>query len=66
MGNIWYVYVLQNVGKNFIYVGMTRNRDNCVASHRSGFVKSARNYIPLMLKTFIAAPTRKNARMLEK
>lgn len=66
MRNVWYVYVLQNVDKDFIYVGLTRDIRKRFNEHNDGKVQSTEFYVPLELKIYIVVPTLRKARELEK
>ena len=45
----YYVYVLQNKIKNFIYIGYSENLKQRFKSHNKGENRSTRAYIPLEL-----------------
>ncbi len=45
----YYVYVLQNTPKNFIYIGYSENLKQRYTSHNKGENKSTKAYVPLEL-----------------
>lgn len=45
----YYVYVLRNSLKDFIYIGYSENLKQRFASHNKGENKSTKSYIPLEL-----------------
>jgi putative endonuclease len=45
----YYVYVLHNSLKKFLYIGYSENLKERIASHNSGKNKSTKSYIPLDL-----------------
>jgi putative endonuclease len=45
----YYVYVLQNTSKNFIYIGYSENLNKRFFEHNAGYSKSTKSYIPLDL-----------------
>ena len=63
---MWYVYILQNKPRNFIYIGFTRNLRRRIGEHRKGLNQPSKAYRKLKLKAYIVVPTRKKARELEK
>jgi predicted GIY-YIG superfamily endonuclease len=66
MEGYYYVYVLQNIIKNFVYVGMCSKLIRRFSQHNDGQVHSTKAYRPLELKLFICVPSRLMARKLEK
>lgn len=63
---MWYVYVLQSAGRNFLYVGSTGDLKRRLFEHHEGQVQSTKAYRPLQLETYIAVRTEERARKLEK
>lgn len=61
----YYVYVLQNSRKNFIYIGYSENLKNRVPYHNNGLVKSTKAYVPLELIHYEAYRNRKDAKRRE-
>lgn len=45
----YYVYILQNLLKDFIYIGYSENLKQRIISHNKGENKSTKLYIPLYL-----------------
>jgi len=62
----FYVYVLFNSPKNFIYIGYSENLKQRVQGHNEGKVKSTKFYIPLKLIFYEAYPTKSDAKRREK
>ena len=62
---MWYVYFLE-LNNGDIYVGSTDDLRRRVTSHEQGQVKSTRPHLPLVLRSYVAVQTEKNARQLEK
>ncbi|OGY91856.1 MAG: hypothetical protein A3H70_00490 [Candidatus Komeilibacteria bacterium RIFCSPLOWO2_02_FULL_48_11] len=64
---MWYVYALKSrIIKKWIYVGSTNNLRRRLIEHNSGLSLSVKPYLPVYLTTFIAVPTERQARRLEK
>ena len=62
----WYVYVLRSVSREFRYVGSTNELNRRLKEHNDGEVQSTKAYRPLEIAAFVAIPTEKKARELEK
>ncbi len=62
---MWYVYFLQ-LGNGSIYVGSTNDLRRRFDSHRRGQVASTKAYPPVALKSYVAVPTERHARELER
>ncbi|MGQ0742718.1 MAG: GIY-YIG nuclease family protein [Alphaproteobacteria bacterium] len=62
---MWYVYLLQLANES-IYIGSTNDLRYRVRSHQRGQVSSTKGYLPVFLKCYIAVPTEKHARALER
>ncbi|OGV96455.1 hypothetical protein A2W24_00620 [Microgenomates group bacterium RBG_16_45_19] len=62
----YYVYLLYNPKKNFIYIGYSENLKQRVQEHDKGKVKSTKFYTPLKLIFYEAYPTRSDAQRREK
>ncbi len=62
---MWYVYFLQ-LRDGDIYVGSTNDLRRRMASHERGQVNSTKAKLPAVLKSYVAVPTEKNARSLER
>ena len=45
----YYVYILQNANKKFIYIGYSEDLKSRIHSHNKGENKSTKHYIPLEL-----------------
>jgi len=61
----YYVYILYNRLKNFIYVGYSENLKQRVLSHNKGENKSTKPYIPLELIHYEAYRNIKDAKRRE-
>lgn len=62
----FYVYVLYNKSKNFIYIGYSENLKQRLIEHNSGKVKSTKHYKPLDLIFYEAYRNMKDAKRREK
>ena len=61
----YYVYVLFNKSKNFIYTGYSENLKTRVATHNKGDSKSTKPYLPLELIHYEAYKNMKDAKRRE-
>ncbi len=61
----YYVYILHNVHKNFIYIGYSENVKERVAAHNEGKSQSTKHYIPLELIHYEAYNTMSDAKRRE-
>jgi putative endonuclease len=61
----YYVYVLHNPLKNFIYIGYSENLKSRVVSHNKGENKSTKAYIPLDLIHYEAYKNKADAKRRE-
>lgn len=61
----FYVYVLHNPLKNFIYIGYSENLKKRFQEHNSGGVKSTKAYKPLKLIFYEAYPAKSDAKRRE-
>ena len=62
----FYVYILYNKHKNFIYIGYTEDLKQRFQEHNNGFSKSTKGYIPLELIHYEAFKNIKDAKRREK
>ena len=62
----FYVYVIQNKAKNFIYIGYSENLRQRLNEHNSGKTKSTKYYTPLNLIFYEAYPSKSDAKRREK
>lgn len=62
----YYVYVLHNSKKNFIYIGYSENLKQRYQEHNRGYSKSTKGYIPLELIHYEAYKNKKDAKRREK
>ncbi|MEX0932010.1 MAG: GIY-YIG nuclease family protein, partial [Candidatus Saccharimonadales bacterium] len=64
---MWYVYFLKSkVNSKWLYVGSTDNLRRRVKEHGFGFSAATKPYLPVGLAGYIAVPSEKQARNLEK
>ncbi|HSW98083.1 MAG TPA: GIY-YIG nuclease family protein [Candidatus Saccharimonadales bacterium] len=61
----YYVYVLHNLLKNFIYVGYSEDLKQRITSHNKGENKSTKAYLPLELIHYEAYKNKKDAKRRE-
>ena len=62
----WFVYILKSSIKDFICVGLTDDLTRRMDEHEAGLVQSTKAYRPLILVAYVAVPTERKARKLEK
>jgi putative endonuclease len=62
----WFVYILMSRIRDFIYVGSTNDLTRRIGEHDAGLVQSTKAYRPLILVAYVAVPTERKARELEK
>jgi len=62
----YYVYILRNSSRNFIYIGYSEDLKARIKSHNLGRVRSTKPYIPLELIHYEAYKNRKDAKRREK
>lgn len=65
MLNFFYVYVLHNPSKNFMYVGYSEDLKQRVISHNKGENKSTKAFLPLELIHYEAYKSKKDAKRRE-
>jgi len=61
----FYVYVLQNKEKNFVYIGYSENLKQRFKEHNSGKSKSTKHYIPLKWSFYEAYLSKSDAKRSE-
>lgn len=61
----YYVYVLYNPSKNFIYIGFSEDLKQRVVSHNKGENKSTKAYLPLELIHYEAYKSKADAKRRE-
>jgi predicted GIY-YIG superfamily endonuclease len=64
--DMWYVYVLKSIEKNFIYIGSANNTKKRLEMHNKGLVQSTKFYAPYKILVYVAVETESHARQLEK
>lgn len=63
---MWYVYFLQNPNTKFLYIGSTNNLRRRLHEHSTAQHKSTKGHLPLEIIGFVALPSERQVRMLEK
>ena len=61
----YYVYVLYNRSKNFVYIGYSEDLKQRVVEHSKGHVKSTKFFLPLDLIHYEAYKNKKDAKRRE-
>ncbi|MEK7106378.1 MAG: GIY-YIG nuclease family protein [Patescibacteria group bacterium] len=61
----YYVYILRNSHRDFIYIGYSEDLKARIKSHNSGEVRSTKAYIPLELIHYEAYKNMKDAKRRE-
>ena len=61
----YYVYVLYNKPKNFIYIGYSENLIQRFKEHNKGLSKSTKSYVPLELVHYEAYKNMKDTKRRE-
>lgn len=61
----FYVYILHNLTKGFIYIGYSEDIKSRLKTHNSGQVTSTKHYIPLELIHYEAYNNMKDAKRRE-
>lgn len=61
----YYVYILHNFAKNFIYIGYSEDIKLRLKAHKNGKVTSTKSYIPLALIHYEAYKNMKDAKRRE-
>ncbi len=61
----YYIYILYNNRKNFIYIGYSENLKQRVKEHNIGYSKSTKLYLPLELIHYEAYQNKKDAKRRE-
>ena len=61
----YYVYILHNTSKKYIYIGYSEDIKTRVANHNAGKVKSTKHYLPLELIHYEAYEDIKDAKRRE-
>jgi putative endonuclease len=63
---MFYVYVLNSLNRNYIYVGMSSDIERRVNDHNNGYNRTTKPYKPFKLVLVEEFPTRALAREREK
>jgi putative endonuclease len=61
----YYVYVLHNLEKDFIYIGYSEDLKSRVPYHNNGKVQSTKSYLPLELVHYEAYRSKADAKRRE-
>jgi predicted GIY-YIG superfamily endonuclease len=62
---MWYVYFLR-LADGSVYVGSTNDLRHRYDSHQRGQVISTKRHLPVALESYVAVPTERHARQLER
>ncbi|MBU4332748.1 GIY-YIG nuclease family protein [Patescibacteria group bacterium] len=63
---MFYVYVLKSIKVGKFYIGFTENLKRRILEHKTGQVKSTRNWLPLELVYYEAYKSKKDALIRER
>ncbi|NIO22033.1 MAG: GIY-YIG nuclease family protein [Candidatus Aenigmarchaeota archaeon] len=63
---MFFVYAIQSLSTKRTYIGQTRDVDQRLSYHNSGYVKSTRDDKPLKLLALQKVPSRNEARWIER
>jgi len=63
---MWFVYALENLDKNFLYVGYSKNLKRRLKEHSDGKTQSTKAYRPFNLCAYVGVTTEPKAKRLEK
>jgi putative endonuclease len=63
---MWYVYVIKSTYSEFTYIGSTNDLHRRFKEHNEGLGQSTKHFLPFELSMYVALPTEKQARQLEK
>ena len=61
----FYVYILHNKSKNYIYIGYSTDLKTRISHHNKGFSKATKPYLPLELIHYEAYRNMKDAKRRE-
>ncbi len=61
----YYVYILHNKNRNFIYIGYSENLKQRITAHNNGYSKSTKEYLPLELIHYEAYKNKRDAKRRE-
>jgi len=64
--SVFFVYAIQSLSTKRIYIGQTRDVDQRLSYHNSGYVKSTYRDKPLKLLALQKVPSRNEARWIER
>ena len=63
---MWFVYFLQSVNYDFVYVGRSNNVKRRHMEHNEGLSQSTKHYAPFTLAGYVAVPSEERAIELER
>ena len=63
---MWYVYIIESIEQDFLYVGHTWNVEKRLVEHNDRLVQSTKHYVPFELNAYVAVKTKQRAMELEK
>jgi len=64
--DIFFVYAIKSINRNYIYVGLTNNPDRRLNQHNKGLSKTTKPYAPFERMYLEKVGTREQARSREK
>lgn len=62
---MWFVYFLQSINYDFLYIGHTNDVNRRLREHDEGLNKATRPYAPFRIRGYVAVPTETQAIALE-
>jgi len=62
---MYYVYCLENVAKQYLYIGSTNELKRRLDEHNQGKCQATKPYTPLVLTAYVSVNTEEKARKLE-
>ncbi len=66
VNNMWYVYIIKSLKRNFIYTGSTNNIERRIEEHNSGICDCTKPYKPFRLIAYFALDGKDKAINFEK
>jgi putative endonuclease len=63
---MYYVYIIQSINRNYIYVGISDNAERRISHHNLGYNRTTKPYLPFRIIAIEEFPNRKEARLREK
>ena len=63
---MWFVYFLQSIKFDYLYVGHTNDPDKRLNEHNQGLNRSTKHYAPFFIAAYVAVTSEAKAVELEK